>query len=111
MKLTFLDPGQLRTEMALQEPQEVSDGCGGFTITWTNIATVWAFIETTTSRAERFASRQIEEASHRVVLRFREGVVPGQRLVRGSTIYRIQLVSDLDGTARYLSCLVLEERP
>jgi SPP1 family predicted phage head-tail adaptor len=111
MKLTFMDPGQLRTEMVLQIAQEVADGCGGFTVTWTNVATVWASIEATTLRAERFAGRQIDEVSHRVVLRYRDDVSPGQRLARGNTNYKIQLVSDLDGTARYLSCLVLEERP
>lgn len=111
MKLTFMDPGQLRTELVLQSATESADGCGGFVVTWNSIAIVWASIEATSPRAERFAGREIEEASHRIVLRFRDDIRRGQRLIRSNTNYLIQFVSDLDGTGRYLSCLVLEERP
>ncbi len=111
MKLTFMDPGQLRTELVLQSATESADGCGGFVITWIDNATVWASIEATSPRTERFAARQIEEASHRIVLRYRDDIRAGQQLTRANTHYLIQLVSDLDGTGRYLSCLVLEERP
>jgi SPP1 family predicted phage head-tail adaptor len=111
MKLTFMDPGQLRTEMMLQNPVETPDGSGGVAVTWSDVAMVWTAIETVSPRSESFGGRQIEEASHRVILRYRDDIRAGQRLTKSIQNYRIQLVSDLDGTGRYLTCFVLEERP
>jgi SPP1 family predicted phage head-tail adaptor len=111
MKLTFLDPGQLRTEMMLQNIVESADGCGGVVVTWADVALVWTAIETVSPRTESFGGRQIDEASHRVTMRHRGDVKPGQRLVHVNKNYRIQLVADADSTARYVTCYVLEERP
>ena len=111
MKLTFLDPGQLRTEMTMQNAVETPDGSGGFVVTWVDIAIVWCAIDALSPRTESFGGRQIDEASHRVTMRYRGDVKPGQRLVGQNASYRIQLTSDLDGTGRYLTCFMLEERP
>lgn len=111
MQLRFMDPGQLRTQMTLQDQIETPDDRGGFIVTWTDVSLIWATIETVVPRGEAFGGRQFEEASHRVTMRFRGDVKPGQRLVRARTNYRIQLVSDVDGSERYLTCFVVEERP
>jgi SPP1 family predicted phage head-tail adaptor len=111
MRLTFMDPGQLRTEMMVQNAVETPDGSGGFAVTWADVAVVWAAVEAVSPRTESFGARQIDEASHRVTIRFRPDVKPGQRLVRTGIPYRIHLVADVDGTGRYLSCFVTEERP
>jgi SPP1 family predicted phage head-tail adaptor len=111
MKLTFMDPGQLRTEMMLQNVVETTDGSGGFVVSWVDVALVWAAIESVSPRTESFGGRQIEEASHRITMRYRDDVKPGQRLVHASKNYRVLLVSDTDGSARYLTCYVLDERP
>ncbi|MGL4488779.1 MAG: phage head closure protein [Rhizobiaceae bacterium] len=111
MKLTFMDPGQLRTEMMLQDAVETPDGSGGFAVSWVDVATVWVAIEAISLRAESFGGRQIEEVSHRIVMRHRDDVKPGQRLARSSANYRVQQVADLDGTGRYLTAFALEERP
>lgn len=44
MQLKFFDAGQLRTAMVLEEPVETPDGQGGFSVTWTERASVWALL-------------------------------------------------------------------
>jgi SPP1 family predicted phage head-tail adaptor len=111
MQMTLIDPGQLRSAMALDEAFETPDGCGGFTTSWAEIATIWAAIEPASSRTESFGGRLVEEATHRITMRFRNDVRQGQRLRKMDKVYRIQLVSDPDGTERYLTCRVREELP
>jgi SPP1 family predicted phage head-tail adaptor len=106
-----MDPGSLRIEMILQEAIEIPDGSGGFMVLWNDIAVVWTAIEAVSPRTEGFGARQQDEASHSVTMRYRPDVKAGQRLKRGNRNYRINLVSERDGTERYLTCFVLEERP
>ncbi len=109
MKLQFMDPGNLRTQLSLQDAAETPDGSGGFVTTWSERAIMWAALEPASQRLEAWGQRQVSEAGTRITLRFRNDVRSGQRLVSASKIYRIELVSDWDGTGRYLVCLAREE--
>lgn len=111
MQLTFYDPGQLRKAMTLEEPVETPDDCGGFIVTWIAKAFVWAHLEPAPRRVEDFAARRLEEATHKVTLRWRADVTDAQRLTADGKTYRIMSVTDTDGTKRYLTCRVQEERP
>ncbi len=109
MKLQFMDPGNLRIQLSLQDPIETPDGSGGFVTTWTERALVWAALEPATPRLEAWGQRQISEAAHRITMRFRSDVRSGQRLASAIKTYRIELVSDLDSTSRYLVCQARED--
>jgi SPP1 family predicted phage head-tail adaptor len=109
MRLQFMDPGNLRTQLSLQDPTETPDGSGGFVTTWTERALVWAALEPASQRLESWGQRQVSEAAHRITMRFRNDVRSGQRLVSTTKTYRIELATDLDGTGRYLVCQAREE--
>lgn len=102
MQLKFFDAGQLRTAMVLEEPVETPDGQGGFSVTWTERASVWALLEPVGGRVELFADRAAVLSTHRIWLRHREDVKPGQRLRRDTRSFRIDQAEDADGTRRYL---------
>ncbi len=102
MQLKFFDAGQLRTQLVLEDPVETPDGQGGFAVAWTERATVWAMVEPSGSRAALFADRAAVLSTHRIWLRHRDDVRPGQRLKRGVQSYRIDQAEDADGTRRYL---------
>ena len=102
MQLRFIDAGQLRTQMVLEDPVETADGQGGFAVTWSERATLWAMVEPSGSRAALFADRAAVLSTHRIWLRHRDDVRPGQRLRRGTRSYRIDQSEDADGTRRYL---------
>lgn len=108
MQLKFFDAGQLRTQMVLEDPVETPDGQGGFSVAWTERAIVWAALEPAGGRAELFADRAAVLSTHRIWLRHREDVRPGQRLRRDTRTYRIDQAEDADGTRRYLTVRATE---
>lgn len=109
MQLKFFDAGELRTQMILEEQVETPDGQGGFTVVWTEIATLWAAIDAAGGRAESFAGRSAIVSTHTIWLRHRDDVCPGQRLRRGAHIYRVDQAEDADGSRRYLFVRATEE--
>lgn len=106
--VVFFDPGQMTARLALEEPVSTSDGQGGATVSWTEIAAMWAKVEPVSSSLAERAGAEIGTISHRIWLRFRKGLVAGQRLRKGARLFAIKLVQDPDETGRYLTCLCEE---
>lgn len=109
MQLKFIDPGQLRTALTVEQPSEAPDGQGGFIVTWDIVVTVWAMVEPMAGRSVAFAERVDTLSSHRIWIRWRNDVVRGMRLTGNGRIYRIDTVEDADGTRRYLVIKATEE--
>ena len=42
--------GELRKQVTVQAEGQTPDGAGGYTLAWTNVATVWAEIKPVTGR-------------------------------------------------------------
>ena len=105
-----LDPGQLSHRLQLESFAQVSDGQGGSLGGWTALGAVWAYIEPVASPTfTDMAGGERAVVTHRIVMRFRQGVTAGQRLRKGSRIFSIRLLRALDESGRYLSCLCEEE--
>jgi SPP1 family predicted phage head-tail adaptor len=47
--------------------------------------------------------------THRIWIRFRDGVSAGQRFHKGARLFAVKLVQDPDETGRYLTCLCEED--
>ena len=98
----FLDPGLLRRRASLQVADLVSNGSGGMTATWREVA------ELSVRTAERFDQGQAT-VTHRVICRARSDVDRGSRFVLGSRRLAILSVHDPDDSGRYLVCRCREE--
>lgn len=109
MQMVFIEPGSLRTEVSLQAAAPTGDGMGGFTLDWTEVATVFARIEPISQASVFAADQRLETATHRIALRRREGVASGMRFVRQARIFEIVTVHDPDESGRYLVCRVRED--
>ena len=108
MRTLFLDPGALRSELALQATTPVPDGLGGHMESWAEIATVFGG----SSRSRRRAvsarpDRRDGDASRDDALAewCRRS---GMRFVRQDRIFDIVTVHDPDDTGRYLVCRARE---
>ena len=108
MRTLFLDPGSLRSELALQANTPVADGLGGYAESWAEIATVFARIEPVSSTSSYGPDQTVETVTHRVTLRWRNGVAAGMRFARQGRIFDIVTVHDPDDTGRYLVCRAKE---
>lgn len=109
MKVEFIDPGQLRHEVALESAALTTDGLGGHIESWTEVATVFARIEPIGATSEFGAGQTRETATHRFTIRHRGDVASGMRFKVNGPIFEILTVSDPDETGRYLVCRTRED--
>jgi SPP1 family predicted phage head-tail adaptor len=103
--------GALRRRLVLEAPVATHDGLGGATQAFATVAAVWARVEWLSGREEWVRGRPEQATTHRVTLRWRNGVDSGQRLRDGARLYDIRAVADPDGGRRRLVCLVEEISP
>ncbi len=101
--------GRLRQRLALEKPTPVPDGFGGAVFSWDAVATLFA--EVTPIRADEGSIGEGlgDLVMHRIVIRHRADVSPGDRLALGARVFRIRGVIDPDEDGRYLVCVVEEE--
>ena len=92
----------------LEVPLESPDGFGGVIRTYAAGPQVWGAIELLKGDERVRAGRPEEAITHRVTLRYRDGVTAAMRLVRGLRRFAIRSAADPDGTRRDLVCLVEE---
>ena len=94
----------------LEVPLESPDGFGGVIRTYAAGPQVWGAIEHLKGDERVRAGRPEQAVTHRVTLRYRDGVTAAMRLVRGLRRFAIRSAADPDGTRRDLVCLVEEIR-
>lgn len=103
------DPGALAHRVTLQAPVQTPDGAGGFASTWTDVATLFARVEPLSTERVFAGGEAIERVTHRVLMRRRDGVAAGMRLLRAGRALVILTVHDPDESGRYLVCTAREE--
>jgi SPP1 family predicted phage head-tail adaptor len=88
--------GKLDKRITLQSQTETADGGGGFTVVWTDEITVWASISSPGARdIERLqAMKQQSEISHKVIIRYREGVSTAWRVKFGTRYFNIAAITN-----------------
>ena len=106
---TFADPGQLAHRLELQQPLEVSDGCGGLSVTWSTAGQVWAMLVPTRDTQNLEADQSRETISHLITIRFRGDVASGWRFVLGDRTFMILTIHDPDEGQTFLVARTVEE--
>lgn len=102
--------GQLRTRGQLQRPQETSDGMGGTTVQWVDVATLWMALVAGTGREFWNVQHAQPTASHSITLRYRADVRPTWRVLVAGKTYRILHVGDDPQNPRVWQTLTCEEQ-
>lgn len=100
--------GDLRHRVTIQQLVTTYNEYNEPVATWSDIATVWAFVEPLSGR-EYFAAEQIQaRVNTRIVIRYRAGIVPAMRVMWGAKVYNIRAVIDTEGRHEELQ-LMCEE--
>jgi SPP1 family predicted phage head-tail adaptor len=77
----------------VQSLVKVSDGQGGQDVSWANFKTLWAEIKPVSSK-ERLFSQQIQmTTTHRLRIRWTDGLLPSMRILFGARVFQIHGVS------------------
>jgi SPP1 family predicted phage head-tail adaptor len=103
--------GARARRFTLELPQESPDGFGGTLTSFAPGPQLWGAIELVGGGERRRAGRPEQAVTHRVRLRFREGVTAAMRLADGPRRFAIHMAADPDGLRRELVCLVEEITP
>ncbi|MGO4704524.1 phage head closure protein [Microvirga sp. 2MCAF38] len=110
MKTKPLSIGARARRFVLELPLERPDGFGGVIRSYASGPQVWGAMEML-SGVERIRADRPEQAlTHKITLRYRDGVTAAMRLVSGLRRFAIRTASDPDGSRRELICLVEEIR-
>ena len=103
--------GSLRARLVLEVPAETPDGAGGVRRSFVAAATVWARVETLRGQEGVYAGSPGQALTHRVTMRYRDGVDASMRLRLGSRLLAIRTVFDPQERGRALACLCEEVSP
>lgn len=102
--------GALRKQVTIQAETSTPDGAGGYTVGWTNVATVWADIKPLSGN-EPFVAGHLEgHVTHRVTMRYRTdiAVTTDMRLLYGARLFNIRAVMNTDEQNHWWELLVEE---
>lgn len=90
--------GLLRSRVTLQSKTETSDGQGGTTKAWADVATVWArVVPTDISGDVTEVQHTVSRRKYTITIRRRLGVTSAMRVMRGTQPLEILAVLDDDG--------------
>ena len=103
--------GARRRRFVLELPLESPDGFGGALRTYAAGPQLWGAIEMIRGDEQVRAARPEQAVTHRVRLRYRDGVTAAHRLTCGPRRFQIRAAADPDGMRRELVCLVEEVGP
>lgn len=103
-----MNPGDFRRKIIIQEPSESKDAEGIVTVTWVDLATVWAAVEPLRGRELFSAQAVTAEPITKIRIRYRSGVRPSMRVVYGTRIFDIQSVVDTGDRHRELQLMCRE---
>ena len=109
MRARRIDPGRLRLPLTLEAMTAVPDGAGGFSESWTALATLSAALEPVAAARRLGADQALPIVTHVVTLRARPDLASGMRFVADGRVFSIETVYDPDETGRFLVCRVREE--
>ncbi len=104
---------KLTRPLVLEARERVSDGAGGFEVTWVAQGLIWAEVRARTGREDFLAAVARPRVRYRIVVRgapFGSASRPRaeQRLREGVRVFDILTVAELDAGGRYLEIIAEE---
>lgn len=100
--------GELRHRVTIQQKSVTRDSFGAETVSWTDVAVVWAAIEPLQGR-EFFSAQQVNaEVTTRIRIRYRSGITPAMRVLFGSRAFDIQGIINIEERNRELHLMCKE---
>lgn len=102
IKCCDITPGALRNRITIQREQFVADGMGGGAHTWSNYATIRAFIKPMSGNERLYSQRLEAEVTHRIFIRYRDDLRTSDRILfRGRTM-QIRALINLEEANRFI---------
>jgi SPP1 family predicted phage head-tail adaptor len=101
-------PARMDRRVGIQSEAKTADGQGGWTSAWSTDAEVWAYVRPLKGYERMQAMHLKSPTTHKVTIRYRDGVTAAQRLLYGSRVLHINGVVNPDEANRFLELLCVE---
>lgn len=88
--------GNLRHRITFQNLILAPDGQGGSSESWADFATVWAELTPVTSKERLYAQRIEAIGTHRIVIRYLDGISPTMRITFMGRVFQIKGIDKVD---------------
>lgn len=98
----------MRHPVTIQEVVETTNAIGEVAETWTTLSEVWASIEPISGREFQVVQQIAAETTHKVSIRYLEGVTPKHRVLFGSRVFDILAVRNVEEVGRVMDLLCRE---
>lgn len=99
---TFLSAELLIEPIGVLQPTQVSDGEGGFTVTYQNVGTIWGMFIPLGENRSLIAAQESYTKSARVFVRYPLTIDSTYRLDIGGVQYTIHSITDVNNKKEYL---------
>lgn len=100
--------GDLNKRITWQSQSKVSDGAGGFTVTWDDVKTTFAAIWPVSANEIIRTEKPTMEISHRIRIRYRSNFRPDWRGKYGNKYYNIIAIVNPEMRNEFLDILCKE---
>lgn len=108
MKCCDITAGMLRNKLTVERVTNTADGMGGYTKSWATVQTAWMYLKPLSGN-ERLHAQHLEATiTHRAHCRANVDVKPEDRLTKGSRVFNVRAVLDLEERGKFYE-LDLEE--
>ena len=101
--------GSLRHRVQLLNKIMSSDNAGGHEVSYVHLANVWANIRSNNGIITQMADANISALTHIIIIRYRNDINIGDRIIYEGRIFEIISLNDLNGYRAYLQCFCSEQ--
>ncbi|OPX99508.1 MAG: Phage head-tail joining protein [Syntrophorhabdus sp. PtaB.Bin047] len=100
--------GDLNKRISLEYPTNVADGMGGFTVTWAEAFSCYAAVWPVSAKETAQAMAETMTISHRIRIRYRDGIRSSWRLKLGNRYFNIVSIINPNEAGRWLDIMCKE---
>ena len=94
--------GALRERVTIEQATRVTDGVGGASTNWSELATVWALVMPQSGRETLTGGRVEAQQSYKIKIRYRDDVTAAMRVIWMARTLNIRSVMDPDERKHWL---------
>lgn len=108
MKCCDLSAGGLREPLVFQRHQTQSDGMGGQDLDWVDLFSTKGDVRPLSGREAMTGMQREASVSHRIFIRYRDGIFPSDRIVMRGNPMQIIAIINVEMRNRWLELQCLE---
>lgn len=104
-------PGEMNERITFQSESRADDGYGGFELSWDDIDTVWAHTRPMSGKEYEHADTMQAEGVNLFVTRYRDDIVPSNRIMWEGIAYDIVEIKRTTGRKLYTEFVAVRGGP